>query len=202
MGNESSKSGSQADAEKKEAERHFSSAEIRTLKKRFKKLDLNGDKALSKDELLQIEGLQQNPLVERVIAIMDVDKNEEVDWVEFLRALYLFTKDDVEEKLKFVFKLYDVDNDDYISNKDLYTILKIMVGDNLDKVSLQQLVDRTIHQADKDKDGKLSMEEFKDFCQDFDFLSMRVDLVSFFVPMSPALVGIVNRPEVLPLLTV
>jgi serine/threonine-protein phosphatase 2B regulatory subunit len=54
--------------------------------------------------------------------------------------------------------VYDVDNDGFISNADLYHVLKAMVGSNLNDVQLQQLVDRTIIQGDKDKDGKLNYE--------------------------------------------
>ena len=35
-----------------------------------------------------------------------------------------------------------------------------MVGSNLTDVQLQQIVDKSIIEADKDKDGKLSFEEF------------------------------------------
>lgn len=59
-----------------------------------------------------------------------------------------------------VFRIYDVNNDGYISNGDLFAVLKIMVGDNLTEVQLQQLVDRTIATGDTDCDGKLSFEEF------------------------------------------
>jgi serine/threonine-protein phosphatase 2B regulatory subunit len=39
-------------------------------------------------------------------------------------------------------------------------MLKTMVGDNLEDIQLQQLVDRTIMQGDGDHDGKLSFDEF------------------------------------------
>ena len=39
-------------------------------------------------------------------------------------------------------------------------MLKMMVGNNLNEVQLQQLVDRTIIKADEDFDGKISFEEF------------------------------------------
>ena len=45
------------------------------------------------------------------------------------------------------FKIYDVDNDGYISNADLFHVLKAMVGNNLNEVQLQQPVDRTILQV-------------------------------------------------------
>tara|TARA_R110002050_G_scaffold196572_2_gene331595 strand:- start:216 stop:434 length:219 start_codon:yes stop_codon:yes gene_type:complete len=40
----------------------------------------------------------------------------------------------------------------------------MMVGDNLDDTQLQQIVDKTILEADKDKDGKISFEEFVQVC--------------------------------------
>ena len=58
------------------------------------------------------------------------------------------------------FQVYDMDGDDYISNGELFQVLKMMVGDNLDDTQLQQIVDKTILEADKDKDGKISFEEF------------------------------------------
>ena len=62
------------------------------------------------------------------------------------------------------FKLYDVNNDGYVSNSDLFHVLKAMVGSNLSDVALQQLVDRTIYQGDKDRDGRLSYQEFVEVC--------------------------------------
>lgn len=58
------------------------------------------------------------------------------------------------------FKVYDMDRDDYISNGELFLVLKMMVGNNLKDGQLQQIVDKTIMEADKDGDGKLSFEEF------------------------------------------
>jgi hypothetical protein len=73
--------------------------------------------------------------------------------------------------------VYDVDRDGFISNGELFLVLKMMVGNNL-KVNfhqcapylqklmicqdqqLQQIVDKTIMEADLDGDGKLSFEEF------------------------------------------
>ena len=56
--------------------------------------------------------------------------------------------------------MYDEDNDDYISNMDLFNVLKMMVGENLREDQLQQIVDKTISEADQDQDGRISYEEF------------------------------------------
>lgn len=41
-----------------------------------------------------------------------------------------------------------MDKDGFISNGELFTVLKMMVGNNLTDLQLQQLVDRTIIKAD------------------------------------------------------
>jgi hypothetical protein len=50
---------------------------------------------------------------------------------------------------KFLFRIYDIDNDGYISNGELFQVLKMMVGSNLKDTQLQQIVDKTILFADK-----------------------------------------------------
>ncbi|WBY59863.1 calcineurin subunit B [Plasmodium yoelii yoelii] len=77
------------------------------------------------------------------------------------------TTDDFQKK-KFAFDIYDINKDGMISNGELFTVMKMMVGNNLNDVQLQQLVDRTIIQADKDGDGMISFEEFKDMISHID----------------------------------
>lgn len=62
--------------------------------------------------------------------------------------------------MRFAFRIYDMDNDGFISNGELFQVLKMMVGNNLKDTQLQQIVDKTILFADKDEDGKISFEEF------------------------------------------
>ena len=57
---------------------------------------------------------------------------------------------------KVAFKIYDIDRDGFITNSELFQVLKMMVGNNLKDPQLQQIVDKTIIYADKDKDGKIS----------------------------------------------
>ena len=58
------------------------------------------------------------------------------------------------------FKIYDIDQDGFISNGELFQVLKMMVGNNLKDAQLQQIVDKTIIYSDKDGDGKISYDEF------------------------------------------
>merc|ERR1739838_312302 len=121
----------------------FDAEEIKRLGKRFKKLDLDGSGSLSIEEFMSLPELQQNPLVRRVIDIFDDDGNGEV-----------------ESKLRFAFRIYDMDNDGYVSNGELFQVLKMMVGNNLKDTQLQQIVDKTILMNDKENKGKISFDEF------------------------------------------
>ena len=144
-----------------ESETNFTQQEIRRLYKRFKKLDKDGNGTISSEEFLAIPDLALNPLVSRVISIFDKSGDGQVDFKEFIQALSVFSvKGDPEQKLRFAFQVYDIDRDGYICNKEMFQVLKMMVGNNLSDVQLQQLVDRTIIKADKDKDGKINFEEF------------------------------------------
>ena len=107
--------------------------------------------------------LANNPLVKRVIAVLDKNRDGEISFLEFVQGLNsLSAGASQEEKLRFAFAIYDIDGDGFISNGELFTVLKMMVGSNLTDVQLQQLVDRTIIKADKDFDGKISFTEFCD----------------------------------------
>lgn len=92
---------------------------------------------------MSLPELQQNPLVQRVIDIFDEDGNGEVDfkgktkllmfttWFwnflfflsEFIQGVSQFSvKGDKESKLRFAFRIYDMDNDGAISNGELFQV--------------------------------------------------------------------------------
>lgn len=111
-----------------------------------------------------------------MIAIFDEDGGGDVDFQEFVSGLSAFSsKGNKEEKLKFAFKVYDIDRDGYISNGELFIVLKMMVGSNLKDQQLQQIVDKTIMEADQDRDGKISFEEFQKMVENTD-VSMSMTL--------------------------
>lgn len=93
--------------------------------------------------------------MKRVISIFDKNKDGKISFSEFLSGITschlglasLYGTDE-EHKLRFAFKIYDIDEDGFITNGELFTVLKMMVGNNLTDLQLQQLVDRTIIKAD------------------------------------------------------
>ena len=140
----------------------FSDDEIDRLAKRFQKLDVDYSGTISVEEFMKLPEVKKNPLAQRIFEVFDDDCSGDIDFKEFLHGIaQLSEKGGMENKLKFAFKMYDVDQDGFISNEDLCSILKIMVGNNLSPTQLQQVVDKTMLKAGKkDASGKLSYEEF------------------------------------------
>eukprot|EP00300_Choanocystis_sp_HF-7_P039541 c5865_g1_i1.p1 GENE.c5865_g1_i1~~c5865_g1_i1.p1 ORF type:complete len:197 (+),score=60.35 c5865_g1_i1:38-592(+) len=140
----------------------FTTEELQLLARGFRRLDANRDGQLSKEEFLLIPELQMNPLVSRVVDIFDTNNDSLVSFEEFITGLSMFAvKGNEKRKLEFAFKVYDMDADGFISNGELFQVLKMMVGTNLNDVQLQQIVDKTIMEADRDGDGKISFPEFE-----------------------------------------
>ncbi|KAL8734934.1 MAG: hypothetical protein Q9166_001286 [cf. Caloplaca sp. 2 TL-2023] len=160
---------------------NFDRDEVDRLRKRFMKLDKDNSGTIERDEFLSLPQVSSNPLATRMIAIFDEDGGGDVDFQEFVSGLSAFSsKGNKEEKLHFAFKVYDIDRDGYISNGELFIVLKMMVGSNLKDQQLQQIVDKTIMEADKDRDGKISFEEFTKMVENTDVsMSMTLGMLNF-----------------------
>ena len=151
---------------------NFTEDELKKLYKNFSKLDKDKSGTLEPEEFFDIPELANNPLVKRVIAVLDKNKDGSISFLEFVQGLNSLSAGSTqEEKLRFAFQIYDINGDGFVSNGELFTVLKMMVGNNLNDVQLQQLVDRTIIKADKDHDGKISFEEFCGMVKDLDVIN-------------------------------
>eukprot|EP01066_Platyproteum_vivax_P006084 Platyproteum_vivax@DN1921_c0_g1_i1.p1 len=140
---------------------NFSERDLKRIYKRFRTLDTNGNGELDPNEIFDVPEVAENPLVKRVISIFDTNSDGKVSFVEFIVGLAkLAAGTDVHQKLRFAFEIYDIDKDGYISNGELFTVMKMMVGANLTDLQLQQLVDRTFVQSDTNGDGLISFQEF------------------------------------------
>jgi calcineurin B family protein 1 len=170
-----------------EEETGFSSNQIERLWSRFTSLDKQQKGYLTREDFLRIPELAINPLGDRIVHAFFRDgrassgsgiekgsagDRDVVNFCDFVRVLAHFRpiKKNVEknklnsrqEKLKFAFRMYDLDGDDRISKEELLAVLTMMVGDNITEEQLNSIAERTIMEADDDKDGFIS---FDDFCK-------------------------------------
>ena len=111
-----------------EAVEGFTPEEVSRLEKRFRKLDKDQSETLSVEEFLAMPELKENPIVQRVVQVFDADHSGELDFKEFVKGLAMFTMKNVDrdKKLKFLFNIYDMDSDGYISNSELFTVSELI----------------------------------------------------------------------------
>lgn len=135
--------------------------DVKELRNVFLAFDLNGDGRLTKDELIQ--GMSQVMTkgeaindVERIMNIIDVDKNGFIEYEEFLRASLNKEKLLSKENIKIAFDLFDQDGSGYISKLELKNVLG--------KGKMNEISDdvwtNIVMEIDNNSDGVISFEEF------------------------------------------
>uniref|UniRef100_A0A0N5ADS9 Ca2+/calmodulin-dependent protein phosphatase calcineurin subunit b n=1 Tax=Syphacia muris TaxID=451379 RepID=A0A0N5ADS9_9BILA len=133
---------------------------------------------LDRDDFLRIPELAINPLGDRIVDAFfsetynqehcfSDDLDQKINFREFVRVLAHFIPinndgklNSREEKLKFAFTMYDLNKNGFITREEFKEILNMMVGANITTEQLECIADRTIKEADKDLDGKISFNEF------------------------------------------
>ena len=59
--------------------------------------------------------------------------------------------------------MFDYDGDGFVSNADAYRVCRVLIP-SIPDFQLQRLVDRVLIEADSDRDGMLSFDEFSSVC--------------------------------------
>lgn len=133
-------------------------------------MDKDDNGTLSREDFIRIPELAINPLGDRIVQAFFSDfTDERINFRQFMRVLARFrplkkSRENIlnnrEEKLRFAFKMYDLDDDDKITREELLAVLHMMVGANISSDQLASIADRTILEADKDGDKSISFDEF------------------------------------------
>ncbi|XP_075325861.1 guanylyl cyclase-activating protein 2-like [Odontesthes bonariensis] len=103
--------------------------------------------------------------VEIVFHSFDTNKDNKIDFMEFVAAVNLILRGKLEDKLRWSFKVYDRDGNGSLTRQEVRHIIKIInkikrhkdpnVSENIDSIC-----QRLFELVDKNHDDQISLEEF------------------------------------------
>ncbi|VFQ67958.1 unnamed protein product [Cuscuta campestris] len=160
------------DAATLSSQTHFTVKEVKALLELFNNLSssLKDDGFISKEEFqigLFRNSKTQSFFADRMFKLFDSTNDGVIEFGEFVRALSIFHPvASLEEKADFLFRLYDVRQAGFIEHQGVKKMIMALLqesGLTLPEDIIQDMINKTFEEADRNDDGKIDAEEWKNF---------------------------------------
>ncbi|KAL2093660.1 hypothetical protein ACEWY4_010972 [Coilia grayii] len=116
--------------------------------------------------------------VERIFKSFDKNRDNVIDFMEFVAAVHLVLRGKLEDKLKWSFKVYDRDDNGKLDRSEVKHIIKIIykLKQTDSDMSPNEVCDRIFELVDSNKDGQISLAEFMEGAKRDEWLMQQLKL--------------------------
>ncbi|XP_067002096.2 NADPH oxidase 5 [Anabrus simplex] len=141
----------------------FDKGSLEWLEQLFRQT-VGNEKEIRRDDFKKIV-MSKNPFfTERVFQIFDKDNSGSISLPEFIDSMHQFAGQSPDDKIRFLFKVYDIDGDGLIQHRELQHVMRACMEENGMKFSEDQIDDLTMalfEDADADNRGAITYEALK-----------------------------------------
>jgi len=121
------------------------------------------DRLIDYGEWKKTSGIKNNIICRRLFDLVDTDHSGFIDFDEFKSFIWMLKQRDVDKRLQFVFHVYDLDGDGFLTSSETKKLLESSLSEqdlSLANEDIKKLVDAFMRVLDRDRDHKISEAEF------------------------------------------
>lgn len=146
------------------------------------------DRLIDYNEWKKRLGIKNNLVSRRMFELVDTDRSGYIDFKEYKSFIWLLKQSDINKRLRFVFHVYDADGDGYLSVAETKKLLESSLSEqdlSLSREDLDKLVDTFIRVLDRDRDQKISENDFVTSVSRYPGLTHQLDrFTNIWIPCS------------------